>query len=452
MADLPREGPWWGGADQRFFFTLFTGSLAMGLAVLGVRVRRARPVVALVALLLVLSLGRHFFLDRWLLALPPFGLFRYPAKYLAGVLFGASLLAGFGARRLGALTRRGDHAPLAAWVGGVLGLALASRWSWARAGFHDGAPWLLGATVLLVLFRRRPRVLAVLVAAELIFAPVAKWDRLPFRALEQPSRLAPLLRDEGRLSLRVDLDDRDFEACGPWDRDDHDALLDGRDRLSALRFVEEDLRAVGGYGFRDPWRLGQAFSQGAGAYAVAGVRTFVRETWAPAPPGAKRVSLTPLEDVWIWHGAPALPRGFFSSTVRVADDEVAFAALRSSRDELAHAVVVDRGEAVERPPCEAEVATREVAATRIEQTVTACADGAVVLADAWYPGWSVEVDGAAAVPLRAWGFVRAVRVTAGAHRIVWTYRPRSFEVGAGFSLLGLSGLLLVALRRRGARA
>ncbi len=452
-ADLPRDGPYWGGADQRFLFTLFTGSVAMLLALVGVRVKRARPVLALTVLALVLSLGRHLVISEWLLAVPPFRLFRYPAKYVVGALFGASLLAGFGARRLVALSRKGRlEAPLGL-LGFALGLVLASRWSWAREGFRHGAPWLLLASTGVLLLRRRPVLLAVWVALELIFVRVEKWDRVSAKELTRASRVAPLLRGEGRLSLRVDLDDFDHEACGPWDReDDRDPLLDGRDRLAALRFVEEDLRAVGGYGFREPWRLKAAFSHGVGAFAVAGVSSFLRETWAVAPPGVSSVALTPIEDLWIWRSTAALPRGFFVSQVRVAaSDEAAFAALDAPVEELARSVTVDRGDAIDGVGCEAQVTTTELSPVSIEQRLTACAAGAVVLADAWYPGWIVEVDGARADVLRAWGFVRAVRVTPGAHIISWRYEPRSFRIGAaatGLGLLGFLGVLFQSRRRR----
>ncbi len=444
-ADLPRVGGYWGGDDQRFLFTLFIGSTAVLLALLGITARRARPVLALTVLCLVLCLGKHFALSGLLLKVTPFSLFRYPVKYAVGALFGLSLLAGFGGRRLVALSGRGKPEAAVAMLGLAIGVLLSARWEWARDGFRSGAPWLVLAAVAVFIARKRPRLLAFAVAAELMFVPIERWARLPASELVHASRLAPLLTGAGRVSIRVDLDDVDPEACGPWDREG-DPLLEGRDRLTALRFVEEGLHAVGGYGFREPWRLKAAFAQGAGAFAVAGVSTYVRETWAPAPGGALSVSTTPIEDVWIWKGAPAFSRGFFVSQVKVGDDELAFAALGASPSELSRTVIVDRGEPVNGTACEAEVTTTERQPEEVEQRLTACSEGAVVLGDAWFPGWTVEVDGSPAEALRAWGFVRAVRVSAGPHRIVWRYQPRSFRVGAAISSAAL--LALVFLRRR----
>ena len=92
--------------------------------------------------------------------------------------------------------------------------------------------------------------------------------------------------------------------------------------------------------------------------------------------------------------------------------------------------------------------TEDVSAVRVEQRVNACAPGAVVLADAWYPGWSVEVDGKPAEVMRAWGFVRAVRVDSGQHTIRWSYEPRSFRIGGAVSLVALLGLLGVFITSR----
>lgn len=454
--DLPRAGAYWGGDDQRFIFSLFIGSTAVLLAIVGASARRARPVLALTVLCLVLALGKHFVVSKLLLSFPPFSLFRYPAKYAVGALFGLSVLSGFGARRLVALVRRRRWVPLAGVAGLALGLAVSALVPWAREGFRDHAWWLVVVTVSLALVSRqsstgsdRPVLIAVLVAVELVFAPVSRWDRLPFDELTRPSSLAPLLQHAGRVSIRVDLDDVDHEACGPWDTE-RDPLLDGRDRLSALRFLEEGISATGGYGFRDPWRLQLAFGAGEGAFAAAGVSTFVRETWAPAPPGATQLALSPIDDVWIWRADRPARRGAFFSRVTVAPEAQAFEALRDP-ERVGRELVVEQGAPLDGPPCEAPVVTTDIDARTVEQRVVACAPGAVTLGDAWFPGWRVEVDGVPAEPLRAWGFVRAVRVPAGAHTVRWRYEPRTFQLGAALSslaALALLGVLFPRARRR----
>jgi len=468
-ADLPRAGSYWGGDDQRFIFSLFVGTTAVLLAIFGASSRRARPLLALTALCLVLALGKHFVVSKLLLSFPPFSLFRYPAKYAVGALFGLSMLAGFGARRLLALVRQRRWIPIAVVAGLPLGLAASALLPNAREGLREHAWWLVVVAVSVALATglsepvedgpntrttsrrsstgsdRSAWLLALLVAVELVFAPVARWDRLPFGELTRPSSLAPRLQHAGRVSIRVDLDDFDHEACGPWDAE-RDPLLDGRDRLSALRFLEEGISATGGYGFRDPWRLQTAFGAGEGAYAAAGVSTFVRETWAPAPPGATQVEPSPIDDIWIWRAERPARRGAFFGRVSVASEAQAFEALRDP-ERVSRELVVEQGSPLDGPPCDAPVVTTDVDARTVEQRVVACAPGAVLLADAWYPGWRVEVDGVTAEPLRAWGFLRAVRVEAGPHTVRWRYEPRAFQFGAALSSLAALGLLVLLFPR-----
>jgi hypothetical protein len=63
-------------------------------------------------------------------------------------------------------------------------------------------------------------------------------------------------------------------------------------------------------------------------------------------------------------------------------------------------------------------------------------DGYVVLTDLMYPGWSVIVDGRAAIPevKQRW---RVVRVAAGMHQIEWKYWPWSLFWGVGIATVGL---------------
>ena len=84
--------------------------------------------------------------------------------------------------------------------------------------------------------------------------------------------------------------------------------------------------------------------------------------------------------------------------------------------------------------------------------VNSDAAGILVLADLFYPGWKAETDGRPALLLRADGFFRAVALTAGAHTVVFRYRPVSFLAGAVISLAALGAILLLFLSRERAGA
>lgn len=90
---------------------------------------------------------------------------------------------------------------------------------------------------------------------------------------------------------------------------------------------------------------------------------------------------------------------------------------------------------------------------RVTVRVIAGAPAFLLLADAWYPGWEAEVDGAPARLYRADYAFRAVAVPAGDHVVDFVYRPRSVRIGAALSVAALLVTLgLFAAPRRRKRA
>jgi hypothetical protein len=75
-------------------------------------------------------------------------------------------------------------------------------------------------------------------------------------------------------------------------------------------------------------------------------------------------------------------------------------------------------------------------------------DALLVLAEQYFPGWHVEVDGARRDLLRVDSILRGVALSAGSHRVVFSYSPTSLSTGfvlAGFAVVAL---LVFALRGR----
>jgi len=111
----------------------------------------------------------------------------------------------------------------------------------------------------------------------------------------------------------------------------------------------------------------------------------------------------------------------------------------------AHGLTVFRDPRIAEPmwsfheaPCPANdrfrLISREPSKVVIE-TEMACG-GLAIVGDPFYPGWRAYVDGLR-VPLQEVDGVRAVRATAGNHRIEFRYRPMSVYLGFGLTLLGL---------------
>ncbi|MGH2625445.1 MAG: hypothetical protein ACRDHY_02195, partial [Anaerolineales bacterium] len=74
--------------------------------------------------------------------------------------------------------------------------------------------------------------------------------------------------------------------------------------------------------------------------------------------------------------------------------------------------------------------------------------GWLILSDTWYPGWEVEVDGAPARLYRADYVFRAVFVPPQTRSVGFRYRPWTFRVGAGLSLVAWMVLVAGAVRWR----
>ena len=81
---------------------------------------------------------------------------------------------------------------------------------------------------------------------------------------------------------------------------------------------------------------------------------------------------------------------------------------------------------------------------RTELDVTLETPGLVVLADVYYPGWELTIDGKPAPIYRVNRLMKGAGVAAGKHHLVYTYAPRSFQVGKVVSMLGLGIMALAA--------
>ncbi|QDV32494.1 hypothetical protein [Tautonia plasticadhaerens] len=63
--------------------------------------------------------------------------------------------------------------------------------------------------------------------------------------------------------------------------------------------------------------------------------------------------------------------------------------------------------------------------------------GVVVLADTYYPGWRLTIDGEPAPIIRTNHMMRGAAVGSGTHELVYTYEPDSFRLGLIGSAIGL---------------
>ena len=145
------------------------------------------------------------------------------------------------------------------------------------------------------------------------------------------------------------------------------------------------------------------------------------------------------EDVAIYENHQVLPRAYLVHRALVEPDQVrALELVMAAEFDPASLAVLDAGrELVGDADPRDRVILSHYGADRIVVEAASDAEGYLVLGDAHYPGWAATVDGAPAEVHLANGYVRAVHLKPGEHRVVFEYRPVWFRVGAGLSLLCL---------------
>ncbi len=73
-------------------------------------------------------------------------------------------------------------------------------------------------------------------------------------------------------------------------------------------------------------------------------------------------------------------------------------------------------------------------------SINAQGPGVLVLADPFYPGWRVTIDGKSATLLEIGGLFRGVSLTSGNHEVTFLFRPTLLFLG--FLLQALTFILL----------
>lgn len=196
-----------------------------------------------------------------------------------------------------------------------------------------------------------------------------------------------------------------------------------------------------------------------------GVRYFLHAPeWRPLFPLAARFpgrfkQLTAVEGIEVYADTKALDRAFLAGGLEVvpeADDQ--FNRMRDPAFDPRRTVLTERPVAGAPQPQNPEaLGSARVTwhtATKVEVDVRATRDCILVLADAFYPGWSATVDGERAELFPAYTILRGVVIHPGESTVRFRYDPWSFKAGMAVSAAGLTiatlwaCYVLLATRRR----
>ncbi len=157
--------------------------------------------------------------------------------------------------------------------------------------------------------------------------------------------------------------------------------------------------------------------------------------------------------VRIYENADYFPRAYAVHEALLAVDESEALALLADNAERLRDVVILEGtdQLSATAPATSTVTISDRRANGMTLAANMGADGYVVVADTFYPGWQATVDGERTEVLRANSAVRAVAVPAGEHVVEMVFRPKDFIFGATVSILTLILCLAIALGARPAK-
>ncbi|MFE8600165.1 YfhO family protein [Archangium violaceum] len=469
-------------------------------------------VSAVTLAILALTLANHFPLYRWFYQwVPLWNAFRYPEKLLPYVLFPFALGAGTGLEavlRDSTLSRRLGRAGLV--LAGVCGLLALGEWRlrlfssgvihslWEKAdpltldvlhgnflqatGVGTVTLALMGL-VLAALARALPPARGVALLLGLQFAALYQANEGTYHVtytdvLEQPT---------GFLKVIVQ---REAEAGAERPR-----VFAGAEDLSPREVPEElhpvDLMSINLVAGLAPDTPALWHVESAGPYLPAASRRMAgllyspdsAQLWLGRLAGLYHVRYLTLETrayqqlsgnpkvvigqnrllgpgVVLLNHPNTLPRAYLATPVCVPDEPSARALLLSRAFHPHQQAVLEcppgtpRDEAPASPGEPGQVRIVRYEPESVELEVDARAPAALVLNDAFYDGWSATLDGQPTPILPANLAVRGVRVPAGSHRVIFTYRTPHLVLGAVISLatLGLLGLAVLVERRRRAQA
>ena len=165
----------------------------------------------------------------------------------------------------------------------------------------------------------------------------------------------------------------------------------------------------------------------------------------PASSGVTLARQDPQTNSWFYRINRVAPRVYIVPNA-IEEKNPSEVLLRLASDDFDPSTQVVLSQAPQLPsknPLHASAKITSYENMRVDINATLSAPGILVLADSYYPGWRVYIDGKEGEILRANLFFRGVKLLAGAHRVEFRYEPESFRIGVWISLATVAALVLV---------
>jgi len=466
----PVRGDFWGYGNY-WEDALYLGVLPLLLA-LGVGVRKLRSkddTGSLVRLLLLvaagallLALGKNTPLYPFLFrSVPTFSLFQAPARWNLLLVFSLALLAGLGVDHWSTPVGRGLYWTRLGTAGtAIIGLAafLGSLWmgdiepTFVRA-FALAGLWL-ALSGLLTLFLPKvsgPRlvlVLGIVLLADLVSAGWGLNPSLPGSVYQGSTALAELsAAGEGQRLYMPD----ELEYAVMFERSHRFETFDPGFEWSLVRETGIPntplLESIPSFNNFDPFvperytRFVEALDSSpppirARLLALAGVGWLAVDR-AGGPLDVGYEPLPGSQRLWL------MPAGRSAASPAQALEWITAGRFDPELEAIVEAPD-SRGDLVGGPAQARMLASQ--GPNTLRMAVEAPEGTWLVVAESWYPGWRLTIDGEPAEMYPAFVAFRGCWIPAGEHELQMTYRPATFYAGAALAVLGW--LLCAGLRLR----
>jgi Bacterial membrane protein YfhO len=166
-----------------------------------------------------------------------------------------------------------------------------------------------------------------------------------------------------------------------------------------------------------------------------------------------------LGDVRIYENLHVMPRAWLTSQIQTAQPAQILTAIKTSQlpdgSNFAPESIALIEESLNFPPQSPDPNSSVVVAfpseTQVRVQTSSAKPAFLVLSDVFYPGWEAHVDGQPAHIFQTDYILRGINLTPGQHTVVFSFRPRSFQIGCTISGAAFVLLLylIVADRQRG---
>lgn len=159
-----------------------------------------------------------------------------------------------------------------------------------------------------------------------------------------------------------------------------------------------------------------------------------------------------IADMRVYRNCAALDRAYFvDNAVAVDNEEEALKTIQSPDFDQRHSVVIETAEKCEKQTLRAKESKVNIASdqpNRVEIATESRQPGYLVLTDSYYPGWRAYIDGHPTTILHANYAFRAVGLPSGKHKVVFEFKPLSFDIGLILCLTTLLAPILLRAKKR----